>query len=155
MRRSAQYIFLYALIGVIAVAAIPAVTHAQKMTDADLAALAGPWRGNWSGGGFEYEANMKLTALPNGDIEGSITWTLRAAPRDRREANQVGATGVEYVRGSFRPDGFLSLDGYRKDDPHNLIGLDKYRLVVSETRMIMGGITWHHGPWNGRFYLSR
>ena len=64
--------------------------------------------------------------------------------------------GVEHVRGKFYPEtSTLVVDGYSKDDPNVILGLDKYRLVVSETRKSMGGITWHHGPWTGHFFLTR
>jgi len=144
--------WLGVLLGVVL---LPTLVSAQAVSDSDRAALAEPWRGSWIGGGFRYEATMSLRVGGSGDVEGSIHWTLRESPREP-EASKIGMTGVEHVRGQFRADvGLLVLEGYRKDDPNSIIGLDKYRLVMSEVRKTMGGITHHHGPWDGRFFLMR
>jgi hypothetical protein len=69
---------------------------------------------------------------------------------------KVGMTGVEWVRGNyFANSGALILEGDEKKDPNGIIGLDKYRLVVSDSRRTMGGITRHHNAWTGQFFLSR
>ena len=143
---------------ILAIAAFGAsngAASAQSVAPADQLALAGPWHGTWTESGFRYEAVMVLVVDSNGSVEGSINWTLRATPRPN-EAGKVGLKGVEYIRGKFYPDpGALVVEGYRKDDPNVILGLDKYRLIVSESRKTMGGITAHHGPWTGQFFLAR
>ena len=143
------------ILGVAVFAVLPHVVMAQAVSAADQAALAGPWNGVWTASNFRYEATMALNAGTNGDINGSINWTLRASPR-ATDANKIGMKGVEYVRGKYYPDsGTLVFEGYRKDDPNAIIGLDMYRLVISPTHNSLGGITWHHGPWTGEFFLTR
>ncbi len=44
-------------------------------------------------------------------------------------------TGVELVRGNYHANaGAFILEGYEKKDPNGILGLDKYRLVVSDNR---------------------
>jgi hypothetical protein len=133
----------------------PASAWAQNVSEADRAALAGPWQGLWSSDTHEYAATIRLNAAGNGQVEGTINWTLRKSPRPEYQA-KIGQTGVEHVRGTFRTDGsLLSLDGYRLDDPNKILGMDKYRLVVSDNRKTLGGVTWDHGGWGGRLFLKR
>jgi hypothetical protein len=133
----------------------PAVTPPPAVSEADRAALAGPWKGAWTGAQYRYDAAMALNVDPAGSVEGAITWTLRATPSVDGKS-RIGMSGVEYVHGRFYPDSeTLVLEGYRKDDPYGIWELDKYRLAVSPTRTIMGGITDEHGSWAGEFFLTR
>jgi hypothetical protein len=142
------------ILTIAAVGASNGAATAQSVSAADQLSLAGPWHGMWTASGFRYEAVMTLNVAANGDAEGAINWTLRVSPR-ANEASKIGMKGTEYIRGKYYPDSAtFALDGYRKDDPNVILGLDKYRLVVSETRKSMGGITWHHGPWTGQFFLT-
>lgn len=125
------------------------------VSDADRAALAGPWSGTWTGNRFSYQAAMTLAVDPDGAVTGSINWTLRTSPNERA-SQLVGKSGIENVRGTYYPDSAtLSLQGYSKADPSGIVELDQYLLVVSPTRQTMGGITGEHGAWSGQFYLSR
>ena len=135
--------------------ASPILATAQGISETDQTALTGPWQGVWTGRGFEYEGEMRLKVGSAGEVDGAIQWVLRASPREA-EKKKIGMKGTEYVRGRFIPEfGLLVLEGYRKDDPDVVLGLDKYRLVVSENRGAVGGITLNHGQWDGRFYLHR
>ena len=147
--------FVAALGVVLALAAATGVAAAQDLSESERTALAGPWHGFWKSDGFTYEANLRLEVAPSGEVEGSIDWTLRAASRPDYK-NKIGLTGTEHVRGRFNADaGVLAFQGYRKDDPNTILGLDIYRLVVAENRNTMGGITRDHGPWTGEFFLRR
>jgi hypothetical protein len=98
---------------------------------------------------------MTLAVGVDGTVDGSIKWTLRASPNERA-SQLIGQSGIENVRGTYYPDsGSLSLQGYSKADPNGVVELDQYLLVVSPTRMTMGGITGEHGAWNGQFFLAR
>jgi len=144
-----------ALALVIACAVSPDVAVAQTITDSERAAVAGPWNGIWTGKGFRYQAHMTLNVMANGEIDGMIEWTLLVSPRPS-EAGKIGMKGIEYVRGRFNPAAaVLNFEGYRKDDPNVILGLDRYRLVVSEQYKSMGGITASGGGWDSQFYLSR
>lgn len=158
MRKRIQigfFAFRLFVFGIASLLASLDIAAAQPVSGADRTALAGSWQGSWTGGAFRYEAVMSINVDANGDVEGSINWTLRASPRPN-EAGKIGMKGTEYVRGKYYPDASaLVLEGHRKDDPNAILGLDKYRLVVSPERKSMGGISWHHGPWNGQFFLAR
>jgi len=135
---------------------VPAQVSAQTVSEAEQAELAGPWRGRWTAPeGWLYEAVMNLRVTASGATTGEINWTLRKSPRPAEQA-KLGMTGVELVRGNyFLNSGTLILEGYDKRDPNVVIGLDKYRLVVSGNRRTMGGVTGHHDAWTSQFFLSR
>lgn len=144
-----------ALIVALALVLMPVRSPAQSLSMEEIAALQGPWRGVWLSDTFTYEAEMTLAAAPGGKVEGTIRWTLRKSPR-ANEQNKLGRTGVEHVRGEFHPaQGLLVVEGYRKDDPDGILGLDRYRLAVGENRQTMAGVTRDHGTWKGRFFLRR
>lgn len=125
------------------------------VSDADRTALAGPWKGTWTGNRFGYTAVMTLAVGVDGTVAGAINWTLSAVPNSNEE-HLIGKTGIENIRGSFNPAaGILSLAGYSKADPANVVELDQYLLVVAPNRETMGGLTGEHGAWTGQFYLSR
>jgi hypothetical protein len=81
---------------------------------------------------------------------------LKKAAADRPDyAGKEGRTGVEYIWGSYAPQSrSLNLEGYRRDDPQGILGLDKYRLTLSENLGEIQGITWDHGTWKAVFRLS-
>jgi hypothetical protein len=148
-----QWIAVFAFALGFALVTLPAA--AQSASTGDRASMAGPWQGEWRGGGYVYEAEMTLEIAQDGQLVGAIMWTLRTAARENMKA-KVGLSGTEYVRGRFDSAAkVLRFEGYRKDDPHTILGLDKYRLVVSDNGGTMGGVTHHHGPWNGVFFLQR
>jgi len=127
----------------------------------------GDWNGIWTNpAGFVYSAHIILTSGPgcrtcavigDGSIQGKILWTLRKSPAsnstDLSGITQVTAT--EYVRGEMKGEGFLVLNGYQKDDPHNIIGLDQYRLAISDNGKVIGGITANNGSWTGQLIAMR
>jgi hypothetical protein len=134
---------------------------------AQTASVAGEWRGIWtSPSGFVFTADLTLSTGPgcntcaaagDGSIQGQIVWTLRkvAANASPDYAAKVGLTGTEFVKGEMKGDGFLVFNGYRKDDPSNIIGLDRYRLALSDDGKVIGGITYDNGPWTGQFVAVR
>jgi hypothetical protein len=120
------------------------------------AQAGGEWRGLWTAPpGWSYEAKMSLRIGEAGSVNGEITWTLRRSPRTNDQA-KLGLTGVELVRGTYHAvSRALILDGYDKRDPQGILGLDKYRLVVSDNYKAAGGITAHHDKWDAQIFLSR
>jgi hypothetical protein len=117
--------------------------------------LAGSWTGFWMAPeGYFYTAAMRLETGADNSVRGQITWTLQQSPR-KEESSKVGLTGIEYVRGSFDPSsGVLVIEGYEEDDPNTVIGLDRYRLVLAENGIVLGGITWHYGDWKGLIQVT-
>ena len=122
-----------------------------------IAALGKKWTGTWvASGGYVYDAEIHASLNPAGTVEGRIHWTLKQAPPERTDyAGKIGKTGVEYVWGTYDPQSRnLDMEGYRRDDPDQILGLDKYRLTLTENYKEMKGATWHHGTWNAAFNLK-
>lgn len=118
--------------------------------------LAATWHGFWSSpDGFLYEADLRLSVDEENNAVGSIHWTLRKSPRPQESA-KIGLTGVEHVSGVFLPEsGLARIEGISLDDPNQILGVDKYRLILSDDASVLGGITWNHGPWTGQILLHR
>ena len=154
--RSGLILFGLVILGGAAVAAprnpVPARTIPAPAIDRS--ALAGSWKGTWTGGNSVYNAVMTLDVDANGNIDGTINWTLRSTPSPNGK-DKIGMRAIEYVRGKYYPETeAVVLDGYRKDDPNSIWEADKYRLTVAPTHQTMGGITEEHGSWAGQFFLQ-
>jgi type II secretion system protein G len=120
-------------------------------------ALARAWTGTWqSPSGFVYDAELRLQLNPNGSVEGRLNWLLQKAPAERTDyAGKTGARGTEFIWGTFDPQTrSLDMAGYRRDDPQVILGLDKYRLTLSEKGDEIKGATWNHGTWAAAFTLT-
>lgn len=130
--------------------------YAEEPVNGDRALLASPWKGYWiSPKGFLFTANVRLRVSQDFSVEGEIGWVLERSPREE-DKPKLGLSATEYVRGSYDPRArILRLEGYRKDDPNQVIGLDKYHLVLADSSQVLGGITWDHGTWQGLISLSR
>jgi uncharacterized membrane protein len=64
-------------------------------------------------------------------------------------------TGTELVKGERKSEGQLALNGCQKDDPNNIIGIDQYRLAISDDGKVIGGITLNNGHWTGQLFAVR
>lgn len=118
--------------------------------------LSGIWQGEWiSPLGFLYTTILNLRVSPDGLATGSFAWTLKRSPRPEEQA-KLGLGATEYVSGRTNTTArTVTLTGTRKDDPNAIIGLDRYKMVVSDDGRVMGGITWNHGDWMGQIILRR
>jgi hypothetical protein len=118
--------------------------------------LPASWHGFWtSPSGYLYEANMHLSVAADNSVTGDIHWTLRKSPHPE-ERVKLGLTGVEHVSGTWLPDsGVVRVEGISLDDPNHILGVDKYRLLLSDDAKVLGGFTWNHGPWTGQILLHR
>ena len=129
--------------------------------------VAGEWRGIWTDPtGYVFTVTMTLetglgcktcAAAGDGSIRGKIVWMLRKTPANATPelAAKVGMTGTELVKGERKGEGLLVLKGYQKDDPNSIIGLDQYRLAISDNGMVIGGITNNNGSWTGQLIALR
>ena len=133
---------------------------------AESGSVTGVWHGmRTTPSGAVYSAEMTLeygpgcktcAVISEAGIHGKIVWTLRKAGTGTPEATAaVDATATELVKGEMKCDGLLVLAGYQKDDPKNIIMLDKYRLALSEDGKVLGGITLNGGNWAGQFIAMR
>ena len=158
MHRKFFSITVLALAFAIALFALPSNSQTTGPKGDDHPDVAGHWHGVWTApGGWVYEADFQLTPGLGGAILTDINWTLRAADASRADyQGKLGMTGVEHVRGQFVSNvGYVTLEGYALDDPHTILSMDRYRLVVSDDGTTLGGITRDNGDWNGQFIAKR
>lgn len=112
---------------------------------------SGRWTGDWNSKTTYFTAELNLTDNGAGKFSGQIQWTLQRTTNPKK-IDKVGASAVEYVQGTFNPTTrVLNLSGYRKDDPSNIVVLDRYGLTLAENSQRLSGIS----KSNGRFNLSR
>jgi hypothetical protein len=113
----------------------------------------GIWNGDWNSMGktaTNFSAVMDITDDGNGKINGKIIWILRAT-NNPKKIGKTGLSATEYVQGTFdQTTHLLSLKGYRKDDPYDLVILDKYQLSLAADNSTMNGKSI-----GGRFILKR
>lgn len=136
---------------------ISTVTPTKTANPLSTFSIRGDWKGNWrTDSGTLFDFGLRLDGLDNDAIEGQIRWTMRRTARPDKE-DKVGLSATEFVRGRYNEsDGILTLKGYRKDDPDNvLVMLDEYRLKVSTDGSRLTGLARNGGKWNGKVDLAR
>jgi hypothetical protein len=118
--------------------------------------LAARWIGYWTAPeGWIYRADTVLEVDNDNAVTGVIQWTLLKSPRPEEQA-KLGLTGTEHVQGTFLPEaGAVRMEGVSLDDPNHILGVDKYRLILSDDAMTLGGITFHGGTWNAQILLRK
>ena len=118
--------------------------------------LTGEWQGSWiSPSGYLFATTLKLQVAADGKAEGAFVWTLRRSPLPE-EQSKIGMSATEYVSGRFdAAAGTLVVAGTRKDDPHDVIFTDRYRLMVADSGRAMGGLSRNLGDWDSQLFLAR
>jgi hypothetical protein len=151
-----HYIVAAAVVLYFSVSAQNSFAQGLTPSDSSIAALNDTWNGTWVNAiGHIYIAELHLKVSVDGTITGKIDWTLQKSPREA-EQSKLGLTGVEYVSGKYdAASRVLSFDGYSKDDPNIILGLDRYKLLLAENNSVIGGITYNNGSWLGIFSLTR
>ena len=104
---------------------------------------------------YVFEFDLVLDTDDQGNVSGHFHWTV--VKYDENNAwsktyysEKIGATGREYVRGTYnKSTGELTLKGYRKDDPDQIIGIDTYHLKIDQNGDLSGE-TSANGSWLGR-----
>jgi hypothetical protein len=115
---------------------------------------AGSWQGQWTNGKALYDQQLTLKDDGNGKVSGQIVHTLQRSTNPNK-TGKIGLTAVEYVQGSYDPNTrIITMAGIRKDDPNNLIILDKYRLSLSSDNSTIAGATVG-GKTRGQITLRR
>jgi hypothetical protein len=130
---------------------LSAQTSEQKAVDP-----SGEWICAWnSASGYYFTGAVSLTTKEDGTLAGQIGWTLKKSPRPE-EQSKLGLTGTEFIRGTYDFKARLVLlEGYRKDDPSSVIGLDRYKLVFADNGVALSGLTENHGNWSAFFSALR
>jgi hypothetical protein len=118
--------------------------------------VAARWLGYWTAPeGWIYRADLVLAVDPENRVTGAILWTLVKSPRPEEQA-KLGLTGTEHVQGDFLPEaGVVRIEGTNLEDPSHILGLDKYRLILSDDATTLGGITSHQGTWTAQILLRK
>ena len=117
---------------------------------------SGKWTGQWTSekGGIS-DAEVTLNDDGANQISGFIEWTLRKSVNPNKK-DKTGMKAIEYVQGTYDPlTRVISVTGYRKKDPNDLIVLDSYKLTLSEDNNTLRGSTRNQGKWSGRLNLKR
>jgi hypothetical protein len=144
----------FAVLLVLIASALPAI--AQTSSDLPATDVTGEWQGQWtSPSGYLFTAALKLQVAPDGMAGGTFVWVLKRSPLPE-EQRKLGLTATEHVSGRFDPvAGTLVVAGTRKDDPHDVIFMDRYRLIVSGNGRTMGGLSRNLGDWDAQLFLAR
>lgn len=103
---------------------------------------AGTWKGSWdSPNGSVYSAIVELTVTPDGSVDGSISWTLKDTRRDDLRP-KIGQSGTEYIHGTYDARcRVLTVAGYKLDDPKQILGMDRYELILAPNGRGLAGVT--------------
>lgn len=109
----------------------------------------GDWSGDWNTENSYFTATANFVEN-NGDITGRIIWTLKRTTKPEK-IEKIGTSAVKYVEGKFDAETkLLNLRGVRKEDPNNLVILDKYTLSLAEDNKSLLGKSI-----NGSFFLKK
>ena len=103
---------------------------------------------------YEFDFELYLTVDAKNEVKGFFVWKVINYDKYNKSsieyyADKLGLTAKEYVRGTYNPiRRELIMQGYKKDDPHSIIGIDTYKLEIDESGNI-GGTTKANGTWMG------
>ena len=109
---------------------------------------------------YEFDFELVLNVKESNRVEGYFIWKVVRADENNTFSKQyyetrMGLIGKEYVKGTYNhAKGEYILKGYKKHDPHGIIGLDTYNLKLDENGAI-GGTTNANGTWLGRIWGSQ
>jgi hypothetical protein len=117
---------------------------------------SGEWQCHWiNASGAFFTGQVTLSAKDDGTLSGQIVWTFQKSPLAEDQA-KLGLSGTEFIRGTYDFKTRLVLfEGYRKDDPREVIGLDRYKLVFADNGAALGGLTADYGKWTAFFSAVR
>jgi hypothetical protein len=150
MRSIQRYLHLAAMLALPNLVGLFSALAAQSPTP------VGTWKGTWnSPDGSVYAATVQLSVASDGSVDGSIDWKMMTAQRADL-IPKIGMHGTEYVRGTFDARcRVLTMAGYKLDDPHTILGMDQYELVLAPNGAGLGGVTANHDAWTGMLSLRR
>jgi hypothetical protein len=104
---------------------------------------------------YKFEFQLILDKEDNNQVEGYFIWKVigydkKSQWSEKYYKSKINLTGQEFVKGTYNPkEREYLLKGYKKEDPHKIIGLDTYHIKVDEDGNL-GGKTKANGTWRGR-----
>ena len=118
--------------------------------------LLGDWLGEWTNpDGHKFSCVLHIAETDSGQLQAEFVWRIDKSPRSW-EQSKLGLTGKEFAKGSYEKETRkVLLNGYRKEDPNYIIGIDKYKLQLNKAGTFLEGKTWNHGTWEGKFKAWR
>ncbi|MDD5613821.1 MAG: ankyrin repeat domain-containing protein [Candidatus Omnitrophica bacterium] len=118
--------------------------------------INGDWEGVWTNPkGYIYLLKFSVNIKDPKNFETAFNWTLNASP-EAQEQPKVGLKATEYLKGSYdSAKRTIFLEGYKEKDDHSIIGLDRYKLIVSLDGDTIKGTTENNGTWSGKFSANR
>lgn len=108
-----------------------------------------------------YTGLFKIEIKKNGTATGEFVWTYLATDSTSQELldllkGKKGTTGIEYLEGNFSViTNDFYFEGIKKDDPNNILGLDKYHIKLSANKLVIYGSTETAGTNEGLLFAVK
>lgn len=117
----------------------------------------GLWEGTWSSpDGYVFEFTLQLEDSSSNTVKGFFSWKFKKAPpNDTYYAGKENTEALEYINGKTLNTYSLTMEGYSKDDPNNIISLDRYTITCNEERTAFSGMSYYGGTWLGKIEGKR
>jgi hypothetical protein len=134
---------------ILLIASVLHFSHSALAADAPVSIE--PIKGQWFTGNSSHRYAFEAHFTFDQKIDGYFLWTLEESP-DPAEREKIGLQAKEFVRGTFdAKTRTVKLKGYKRQDKHNIIGLDEYQLKLSaDGTQLYGGTKAERGSWAGR-----
>jgi hypothetical protein len=104
---------------------------------------------------------FKIDIKKDGSASAVLLWTYLAVDSTSHELldmykDKKGRSGIEYAEGFFSaPTNDFYFAGSEKDDPFNILGLDKYHLKLASNKQAIYGSTETDGTNEGLLYAVK
>jgi hypothetical protein len=104
---------------------------------------------------------FKIGIKKDGNVTGQFVWTFLAADSTNSSmvdmySGKKGMSGIEYVEGNFNgATNDFYFEGKSKDDPNNILGLDKYHLKLAASKQAIYGSTETEGTNEGMLFAVK
>ena len=104
---------------------------------------------------------FKIAVKKDGTAKAEIVWTYLAINSSSQELVEMykgkkGKSGIEYLEGKFTAaTNDFYFEGKEKEDPANILGLDKYHVKLSANKQAIYGTTETEGTNEGLLYAVK
>jgi hypothetical protein len=104
---------------------------------------------------------FKIEIKNDGTVNAEMVWTYLATDSAVKEVvnmykGKKGKSGIEYATGNFSANtNDIYFEGKEKDDPHVILGFDKYHLKLAANQQAIYGTTETAGTNEGLFYAVK
>lgn len=119
--------------------------------------IEGKWNCTWTKNEWKFKCQMELI-VNNNEVSGNMKWQALKWPKNADDYynKKADKTAIEYVRGNYNESTKeLKLQGYEKDDPYEIIGLDTYKLILKNKKTLQGSSKTNENNWKGVFIAKK